>query len=166
MLTLAATPFVWRPHVEEGGVTLTPDLSISTVSVTMPDGTLQARNADLLTGTPVLSKAQTLHAVMFFAAATRGTLVSFGLASGGDIHRVHVARTAWRLSGDPLCLTVNGRTISEATAWSSHLPTGDKFDLGAAIIVILNPVETASMVGVDLKNAVSDDALTGTFTVS
>lgn len=118
MLQPAVQPFVFRPHVEQDGITLTPDIAVHSVTALNRQRTIQRLLPSVLSSSPVIGPpagGSRLAPACVFVPATFGMLVSVALVVGtpDTVVLASVARTAWRYPAlqdhtGAVTVTVNG----------------------------------------------------------
>jgi len=126
----AVSPFVYRPHVEQGGVTITPDLSIRAVMGLDEAGRASQISPAALSSSPVLvyqDGAGDLRTAFTFTQAAFGLLVGIALVvtTGGLIRQIAAARTAWRYPDvhdhtDQICLMADGALMGSMDQWETQ----------------------------------------------
>jgi len=123
----AVPPFVFRPHVEQGGVTITPDLPIHALWSLDEQGHLHPADQAAISSSTALTKpggAGALQAAFTFTQASFGLLVGVAVVavSQGVIQHVAAARMAWRYPAieahrDQVFLVVDGHSVGCLDQW-------------------------------------------------
>lgn len=126
----AVSPFVYRPHVEQGGVTITPDLSIRALTTLDEASRAAPVPPTVLTSAPVLTHPDgtgALRAAFTFTQAAFGLLVGIALVITADglVRQIAAARTAWRYPdlydhADQVLLMAHGVSLGGLDQWETR----------------------------------------------